>query len=504
MAVRADTSRLAVIQEDEVVDRASEPRNQAGAAAVVGQDYAFRYLVVPLDLQGDVLVVDAARRDGLHELETIIRRTIEVEHVLPADTIRAALRQVFRGSKTGYSMQPNEQRTESMQAVVASLLEDAAREHASDVHIEPTSDGGQVRIRVDRTLSTSRRLSEAELRSIVSVVKHMANLRIDVSREFQDGSFVHETDNGRRIDCRVSSIPTTEGEKLVVRLLGSSATLRSFDRLGLPDDLAASYDRALAAPSGVHIVAGPTGTGKTTTVFAILSRLDGRANICTVEHPVEIRLEGAFQVEVDSRHDVSFPSAMRAFARQDPDVVLCGEMRDPETAVETMKAGLSGRTIYSTIHASDAIRVVDRLIEFGVRRSTVASALRSVLAQRLVRKLCPACRLAVDVPRRLREEFTVQFATIAHIARRRVTGCSACRGTGVAGQVAVFELVVVTDELEDAIVRGVSRAELASIAAAQGYRPLRDHAAALIASSVTSLDEVAQVMPFAPPEALLA
>jgi type II secretory ATPase GspE/PulE/Tfp pilus assembly ATPase PilB-like protein len=486
------------------VDRASEQRNQAGAAAVVGQDYAFRYLVVPLDLRGDTLVVNAARRDGLHELETIVRRTVEVERILPVEAIRAALRDVYRATKTGYSVQPSQQQPESMQAIVASLLDDAAREHASDVHIEPGGGGGRVRVRVDRTLSTARRLSEVELRGVVSVVKHMANLRIDVSREFQDGSFVHETDNGRRIDCRVSSIPSTEGEKLVLRLLGSSATLRSFDRLGLPDELAASYERALAAPSGVHIVAGPTGSGKTTTAFAILSRLDDRANICTVEHPVEIRLEGAFQVEVDSRHDVSFPSAMRAFARQDPDVVLCGEMRDPETAIETMKAGLSGRTIYSTIHASDAIRVVDRLIEFGVRRGTIASALRSVLAQRLVRKLCPACRLAVDVPAWLREEFPTVFASTARIARRRPTGCGACQGTGVAGQVAAFELLVMIDDLEDAIVRGVSRAELASLAATHGYRPLRHHAAALIASSLTSVEDVASVMPFGTSQALLA
>jgi type II secretory ATPase GspE/PulE/Tfp pilus assembly ATPase PilB-like protein len=477
------------------VDTVLQTRNQAGAAQVIGHDFAFRYLVLPVDLQGEVVLVDAVRRDGLHELEALIRRRIVVERLRPADDIRLALRQVFRASDAGYAVQVNEQREESTKALVTALLEQAVLEHASDVHVEPHADGGRVRLRVDRSLRVVRTLTREEYQSLVSVLKHLSALRIDATRIFQDGSFSRETANGRRVDCRVSSIPTTDGEKLVLRLLGSAATLRTYDRLGLPPSLRARYDAALAGPAGVHIVAGPTGMGKTTTVFALLSRLDPSTNICTVEDPVEIRRTGAYQIEVNAHHDVTFPSALRAFARQDPDVIVCGEMRDAETAVETMKAGLSGRTMYSTIHAADAIRVVDRLVEFGVRRATIGSALRSVLAQRLVRKLCSQCRLQVDLARPLREAFAEQFAGVRRVAQRSPRGCASCLHTGVTGQVAVFEVFTMSDQLEEAIVGQASRSELLSMATAQGYRPMREHAAALIAAEITSVEEACEVLP---------
>ena len=440
-------------------------RNQEGAAQVIGQDYAFRYLVLPRDLAGEDLVVAAATRDGLHELEVLVRHRIVVDEVLPANTIREQLRVLYRHLDNGYALGRNEQREESMKAFVAALLEDALQAFSRD-----------------------------DFQSLVSVLKHSANLKIDVTREFQDGSFSQATPNGRKVDSRLSAMPVHSGEKLVLRLLGSYATLRTFDRLGLPPGLMERYMEVLANPSGVHIVCGPTGMGKTTTVFAILERVDEGKNICTVEDPVEIRLRGAHQVEVNERHGVTFASAMRAFMRQDPDVIFCGEMRDDETAFETMKGGLSGRVVYSTIHAPDAVRVLDRLVEYGVRRGTIGSALKSVLAQRIVRKLCVECREKESASITLRRAYPVQFENVSKVFARRRGGCAACHKTGIAGQVAVFELFAMSDEIEDAIVHEASRAALYRLALGEGYVPMREQAAKLIAEGTTSIDEVLQVL----------
>ena len=469
-------------------------RNQEGAAQVIGQDYAFRYLVLPRNLVGEDLVVAAATRDGLHELEVLVRHRIVVDEVLPANTIREQLRVLYRHLDNGYALGRNEQREESMKAFVAALLEDALTAHTSDVHVEPTEDGGRVRFRVDRTLREVQAFSRDDFQSLVSVLKHSANLKIDVTREFQDGSFSQATPNGRKVDSRLSAMPVHSGEKLVLRLLGSYATLRTFDRLGLPPGLMERYMEVLANPSGVHIVCGPTGMGKTTTVFAILERVDEGKNICTVEDPVEIRLRGAHQVEVNERHGVTFASAMRAFMRQDPDVIFCGEMRDDETAFETMKGGLSGRVVYSTIHAPDAVRVLDRLVEYGVRRGTIGSALKSVLAQRIVRKLCVECREKESASITLRRAYPVQFENVSKVFARRRGGCAACHKTGIAGQVAVFELFAMSDEIEDAIVHEASRAALYRLALGEGYVPMREQAAKLIAEGTTSIDEVLQVL----------
>jgi type II secretory ATPase GspE/PulE/Tfp pilus assembly ATPase PilB-like protein len=476
------------------VQTAERDRNQAGAAQIVGQDLAFRYLVLPLDVRGEEVLVAGVKRERLHELETLLRRRVLVEQTRTAEEIREALRALYRNAAGGFALGKNEQREASMKAYLGTLLEDALTAHTSDVHIEPTPDGGCVRFRVDRTLREVRQLDRDDFASLVSVLKHSANLKIDVTREFQDGSFSQATANGRTVDARVSTIPVGGTEKIVLRLLGSYATLRTFERLGLPPELMQRYTEVLAHPSGVHIVCGPTGMGKTTTVFAILARVDAGKNICTVEDPVEIRLAGAFQVEVNERQQVTFPLAMRAFMRQDPDVILCGEMRDEQTAFETMRGGLSGRVVYTTIHAPDAVRVVDRLVEYGVRRGTIGSALKSVLAQRIVRKLCRECREAVAVPIALRRAYPLQFEGVGQVFARNPAGCGRCHATGIAGQVAVFELFAMSDEVEDAIVNEASRAALYRLAMSQGYVPMREHAAALVADGTTSVDEVLQVL----------
>ena len=472
-------------------------RNQAGAAQAIGKDIAYRYLILPLDRKGKTLFVAMSQADGaiVSEVQSLTRSEIVVQELLPADQIRQGLRTLYTGSERLFTLAGSQQLDETARAMLGMLLESAISLHSSDIHVEPTVSGGRARLRVDRSLRLNKTYHEGQLASIIAVIKHDSKLRIDTRREFQDGSFAAETPNGRKIDLRVSIIPVDGREKAVLRLLGSFATLRTFEDTGMPVGLRRRYQDALSSPSGVHLIVGPTGSGKTTTAFSILASADSSKNIMTIEDPVEIRLgDNAYQVSVDERNGVTFASAMRAFVRQDPDIILCGELRDEDTAQETMNAGLQGRMVYSTCHSPDAIRVIDRLIEFGVRRSTIGSALRSVLAQRIVRRLCEHCKSPVAVAFALKRRFTAQFEGVRRVFEKNPKGCRQCEFTGIAGALAVFELLCITEQIEDAVVHEASRACLQTLALSEGYVPMREHGAFLIAEGVTSLAEVQEAL----------
>ena len=479
------------------VTTAATERNQAGAAQVIGKDVAYRYLILPLDRKGKTLFVAMAQADMavLAEVQSLTRSEVVVHEVLPPDRIREGLRALYPGGERSFTLAGGQQFDETARAMLGMLVESAISLHSSDIHIEPTATGGRARLRVDRSLRLNKTYDEGQLASIIAVIKHDSNLRIDTRREFQDGSFALETANGRKVDLRVSIIPVDGREKAVLRLLGSYATLRAFEDTGMPVGLRQRYQDALSAPSGVHLIVGPTGSGKTTTAFSILASADSSKNIMTIEDPVEIRLgNNAYQVSVDERNGVTFASAMRAFVRQDPDIILCGELRDEDTAQETMNAGLQGRMVYSTCHSPDAIRVVDRLIEFGVRRSTIGSALRSVLAQRIVRRLCDYCKSPIAVEFALKRRFAAQFDGVRRIFEKNGKGCKQCEFTGIAGALAVFELFCITEQIEDAVVHEASRASLHSLALSEGYVPMREHGAFLIAEGLTSLAEVQEAL----------
>jgi general secretion pathway protein E len=360
---------------------------------------------------------------------------------------------------------------------VEATLRRALAAHASDVHVEPASDGGgTVRLRVDGILRAAEPLGRDLYASFVSRWKILAGLDITNRRLPQDGRFTAVVE-GRTVDARVASIATIDGEKLAIRLLDHSAALPRLDDLGMDARTLGAY-RALAhAPWGFVVVSGPTGSGKTTTLYASLAELDrGSRNVCTVEDPIEARLAGTVQVQVNVRAGLTFPAVLRAFVRQDPDVIMIGEIRDAETCAVGVAAALAGQTVFATVHSTDAPRTVDRLVELGVARRSLAAALTAVVAQRLVRKLCESCR---------RRTGARWFAPSA---------CPACAGTGYRGRVGVFELLVVDDGLRDAIASGASSAALARRAAAAGHRALSADAVAKLDAGITSLEEIERVV----------
>lgn len=373
---------------------------------------------------------------------------------------------------------------------VDAVLRRAIAAQASDVHVEPDGTGrGRIRVRVDGLLRTIDAIGADLYLPFVSRIKICAGMDIANRRSAQDGRD-STTIEGRLIDARVASIPTIDGEKLAIRLFDHHAALPQLDDIGLrPADLHA-YRGAAHAPWGFIVVSGPTGSGKTTTLYASLAELDrGARNLCTVEDPIEARLPGVTQVQVNLRSGLTFPGVLRSFMRQDPDVIMIGEMRDAETVAVGVSAALAGQTVFATVHSNDAARTLDRLIELGVARHSLAAGLTAILAQRLVRKLCRDCRRAVPVPAGLRPALPAGAGTWYAAA-----SCTACDGTGYRGRTGVFELLAIDDALREAIASGSSSAAVARLAAQHGHRSLRDDALARVLDGTTSFAELERVV----------
>ena len=344
-------------------------------------------------------------------------------------------------------------------------------------------------MRVDGVMRAGEPIGKELYAAVCSRIKLLASIDIANRRLPQDGRYSVVVDS-RRIDARVSSMPTLDGEKLVIRLLDHHITLPRLDDLGMDTGALASYRTVAHAPWGFVVVSGPTGSGKTTTLYASIAELDRHArNICTVEDPIEARLADTTQVQVHVRAGLTFPAALRSFVRQDPDVIMIGEMRDDETAAVGVSAALAGQTVFATVHSNDAPRTIDRLVELGVTRHSLAAALTAVVAQRLVRKLCTACRQREAVPSHLRSVFSPAIATW-FVA----SACLVCDGTGYSGRTGVFEVLTVDDAIREAIAAGVPSATLAHIAAAREHRSLYHDAAAKVADGITSFGEVERIL----------
>ncbi len=361
---------------------------------------------------------------------------------------------------------------------------------ASDVHVEPALDGtGVVRMRVDGILQLADGLAADVYAAFVSRVKLLAGMDIANRRIPQDGRYSLTVD-GRSIDARVSSVPTLDGEKLVIRFFDHHTALPRLADLGMDDAALAAYRTVAHAPWGFVVVSGPTGSGKTTTLYASIAELDRTTrNVCTVEDPVEARIAGTAQVQVNVRAGVTFPAVLRSFMRQDPDVIMIGEMRDDETVAVGVAAALAGQTVFATVHSNDAPRTIDRLAELGVERHSLAAALTAVVAQRLVRRLCAACRRADPIPLAARRLLPPD-ATTWYLAR----GCAACEGSGYRGRTGIFEVLVVDDPIREAIATGASSAAIARLAAGRGHRSLFDAAARALLDGTSSFEEIDRVV----------
>jgi len=377
--------------------------------------------------------------------------------------------------------------------LINALLTQAVREGASDIHIEPFETRSVVRYRIDGVLRDIVEPQRALHGVIVSRVKIMAQLDIAEKRMPQDGRITLRL-AGRPVDVRVSTVPTGHGERVVLRLLDKQAGRLDLTALGMADDTLKTLVDLINQPHGIILVTGPTGSGKTTTLYGALGKLDStQHNIMTVEDPVEYDLDGVGQIQVNSKIELTFARALRSILRQDPDIIMIGEIRDLETAQIAVQASLTGHLVLATLHTNDAVGAVTRLVDMGVEPFLVASSLLGVLAQRLVRKLCPLCKRARtpdSAERRLLEtgNHVTPFSEI-----RVPTGCAACTDTGYQGRTGIYELLTIDESMRTLIHDGAAEGRLRDYARVHGMRTIREDGLRWVRAGETSLEEVLRV-----------
>lgn len=366
----------------------------------------------------------------------------------------------------------------------------AIKDHASDIHLEPFEDEFRIRIKADGVLyemvPPPRHLAFA----ITTRVKVMANLDIAERRLPQDGR-IELTVGGHPVDLRVSVLPTLFGESVVMRVLDRSVVSLDLTKVGMNDDTLSGFRKVMHKPNGIILVTGPTGSGKTTTLYSALSELNSiEDKLITTEDPVEYDIEGIVQIPIDHDIDVTFASCLRAILRQDPDKILVGEIRDLETAEIAIQASLTGHTVFSTLHTNDAPSTITRLKDMGVPTFMITATVEAILAQRLVRRICTECREPVEPTELQLHELEMTKEQLGDRKFYRGAGCGACNNTGFKGRVGLFELMVLEDNLRDMIMENKSADEMRQVAKANGMQPLRDTGMELLWDGITTADEV--------------
>ena len=375
--------------------------------------------------------------------------------------------------------------------LVNQLIARAVETHASDVHLEPFPDRLRIRYRYDGVLHEVEPPPARLQAAVISRIKIMARLDIAERRLPQDGR-IKLTVRGHEIDFRVSSVPSLHGEKVVLRILDRTAVEFDYAKLGLPDDVREGVERALDLPNGMVLVTGPTGSGKTTTIYTGLLKLNTVArNVVTVEDPIEYQLTGINQIQVKPQIGLNFASLLRSILRQDPDVIMIGEIRDLETVQIAVQAALTGHLVLSTIHTNSAAATMTRLRDMGLEDYLMTATLKAVLAQRLVRRLCPVCKTSDPAPAALIERLGLErLAPFKQITLFHPKGCPACRGTGYRGRRAIAELLVPNRTIDRLIFEGASDAAIERAAVEQGMRPIFDNGLLAVIEGDTTIEEV--------------
>lgn len=370
------------------------------------------------------------------------------------------------------------------------LLRQAVKSRASDIHVEPQEQSMTIRMRIDGVLRDmvppARRMQAA----VATRVKILSKMDIAERRLPQDGRFKIKAP-GRDIDVRVSSIPTIYGEKIVMRILDTAAVNHNIDQIGFDPELLEEFKTMLSQPHGIIIVTGPTGSGKSTTLYSALNFLkDPGKNITTVEDPVEYRLSGINQIQVKPEIDLDFAFSLRAILRQDPDIILIGEIRDKETIEIAIKASLTGHLVLSTFHTNDAPSAISRMVYMNVEPYLLASTVNLIIAQRLVRRICDRCKEPTDLNEKFLERLNIDPSSISDNTFYRATGCKFCGGVGYTGRLPIFEFLVMDKEIREALIAGVSESQIRAMSRKKGYFGLLESGVRKMLEGVTTAEEV--------------
>ena len=491
-------------------------------AELLPKNIAKKYGVVPVRLEGNTLRIamsDPLNFVAIEEVKNATRKHIvpmiataagvesAISHLYGNEGAARAIEDMKREIRSGVQdgirrpMADNftasvlgEEEISSAPTVrlVNSMIERGVLERASDIHIEPYEQELRVRMRIDGVMRGIMSMPKDLQASVISRLKIMGGMDVTERRVPQDGRAAVKV-RDRDVDLRMSTLPTIYGEKIVIRLLDKDSRILSKEKIGLTGDDLKKYMSLLHRPSGVVLIAGPTGSGKSSTMYTMIRELNTeKVNLVTLEDPVEYNLDGISQVQINEKTGMTFASGLRSILRQDPDIIAVGEIRDGETAQIAMRAAITGHLVLSTIHTNDALSTLDRLVDIGVEPYLIASALNGIISQRLVRRICPDCR----------QEYVPAPEELAGIGLRpdgghrfyRGTGCPACFGTGYRGRTAAFEILVLSHSLRNAVNHGARREELEEILRREGgFITLKENARRLVLEGITTVEEARRI-----------
>jgi len=487
-------------------------------------DYANRFAIMPMRIEGGELVV-ATAEPWLRDWEPVLRQTsrksirrvvaspLDIKRYLvefynlarsvksaakatPGQSGLASFEQLVELGKTNKQFDANDQH---IVHIVDWLWQYAFDQRASDIHIEPRRDLGIVRFRIDGVLHQVHQLPMSVVTAMTSRIKLLGRMDLMEKRRPQDGRIKTRTEEGQEIELRLSTLPTAFGEKLVMRIFDPEVLVRDFAELGFSDDDRARWEQMTGKPNGIILVTGPTGSGKTTTLYSTLKQLaTPEVNVCTLEDPIEM-VEPAFnQMQVQPDIGVTFAGGVRALMRQDPDIIMVGEIRDLETADMAIQAALTGHLVLSTLHTNDAPSAITRLLDLGVPSYLLNATLLGIMAQRLVRTLCPHCKQphpASEADHALWDNLVAPWKAARPQQLYRPQGCLECRMTGYAGRIGIYEILLMSPALRKLITADTDIAALRDQAGREGMKPLRISGAQKIASGLTTMEEVLKTAP---------
>ena len=507
LAAYAQRLDVPFIEKDLVVKRPE-------VLKLVPETLARRYGIMPLDINNNKILVAISDPEDMSVIEDVkLSSRMDASIALAsAENIQGAIERYYRNAELFYREEQEEVQTVNFVSddtakkmdeiessvnntpvvkLVNNLVQQAYIRQASDIHLEPFENDVIVRMRIDGDLIEVMRLAPATLASVISRIKILSGMNIAEKRIPQDGRFNYTNDEFK-VDLRVSTIPTMYGEKCVMRLLNTGGeSLLSFEQLGMSRETIARFDHMLSAPNGIILVTGPTGSGKSTTLYAVLNKLrKPTINITTIEDPVEKQMFGINQVQVNTKAGMTFASGLRALLRQDPDVIMIGEIRDYETAEIAVRASITGHLVLSTLHTNDAPSSIVRLIDMGVPPYLVAASVNAIIAQRLVKRLCPYCkrkRVVSDAEKALLDDYGIKEAY-------EPVGCPECNHVGYSGRIAIYEIVEMDHRIRKLVSAETPIDDIRKVAAENGAEFLADSLRELVRKGITSLDEFNRII----------
>ena len=479
------------------------------ATSLIPENICKRYQVFPFKLENNKLHVamsDPQDRVAIQDLRRISGKEI-LAYICSIGEINQAIDNCYSNADLNKAINEYVKTTKIMQKgdlaleddvnaapivrLVHSVLESAVRTKASDIHIERDGEYMRIRFRVDGILREHMKTSAKPYRAVVSRIKIMASLNISEKRLPQDGRIIQTIDN-KSIDFRVSTMPTSKDEKVVMRVLDKASYLVGKQKLGLNDDAIKLYDELLSKPYGLILVVGPTGSGKTTTLYSMLNQLNSiEKNILTIEDPIEYELEGINQSQINIKAGLDFSGALRAFMRQDPDIIMVGEIRDYDTSEIAIRAALTGHLVLSTLHANTAVGAISRLLDMNVPGYLLTSSIIGVISQRLVRKLCPHCMEAKSAE--IGEKQALGLPINQEVTVYKPVGCPRCSNQGYKGRIGVYEILTLDKDIRNLINSGAKEDEILEKAKANGMQLLKDDAVLKVLSGDTSIEEMLKV-----------